>query len=268
MQRYIYGRRKLHQDQAASQVNYSELIQSRNTLNESAYTIMIREVNLLISLKWLKCQMYQIHMNSEWMLLSVESTKRSEMTRGCHDMLIPITFPTLLSAPTVVRWRLGVWVGTAVSGIMIHAPGVHETTVGADGIMRMTRGMGCITIGQSRVFTFDAPSAQNITLLGLDSDIEGIRSLQSEGMLPCSSEPPRQVAPKVESEVIVAISISWSSWILEQSLERGYILTISITCEFIQDKYLWHVTRQRQQRCYEILSLICWYWARIRISYL
>jgi hypothetical protein len=88
---------------------------------------------------------------------------------------------------------------------MIHAPGVHQTTVGADGIVRMTRGMGCITNGQSGVFTFDAPFVQNITLLGLDSEI---RSLQSEGMLPCSSEPPRQVAPKVESEVIVAISIS------------------------------------------------------------
>jgi hypothetical protein len=51
------------------------------------------------------------------------------------------------------------------------------------------------------------PHVPNIILLGLDSDNE-IRSLQSKGMLPCSSDPPRQVAPKVESEVIVEISIS------------------------------------------------------------
>jgi hypothetical protein len=151
---------------------------------------MIREVNLLISLKWLK-----FTLNSEWML-SGESTKSSDMTRGSHDIFIPITFPTLPSAPTVVRWRLGVWVEStvrgscsmpqvtiklqsaptavrwwlgvwvesAVRGIMFHAPGVHQTTVGADGSVRMTRGMGCISNGQSGVFTFDAPCAQHNTV--------------------------------------------------------------------------------------------------------
>jgi hypothetical protein len=44
------------------------------------------------------------------------------------------------------------------------------------------------------------PHVPNIILLGLDSDNEEIRSLQSD--------PPRQVAPKVESEVIIEISIS------------------------------------------------------------
>jgi hypothetical protein len=60
----------------------------------------------------------------------------------------------------------------------------------------------------SQGYSHSMPHVPNIILLGLDSDNEEIRSLQSKGMLPCSSDPPRQVAPKVESEVIIEISIS------------------------------------------------------------
>jgi hypothetical protein len=52
------------------------------------------------------------------------------------------------------------------------------------------------------------PHLSNIILSGPEIESEEIRSLQSEEKLPCSCEPPRQVAPKVESEVIIEISIS------------------------------------------------------------
>jgi hypothetical protein len=52
------------------------------------------------------------------------------------------------------------------------------------------------------------PHVSNIMLSGLEIKSEEIRSLQSEETLPCNCEPPRQVAPEVESEVIIEISMS------------------------------------------------------------